>query len=1055
MSQSSRLLELACEKLYWPHPSQIWQPSGAGPKVYAKLTEEKIGKTIRREHSDATGAKVGILAANPEGDATEAPLAIVCEFPRPVSANTIREIHRLAWSFSRARSLIVVEPQQLRVWSCCEPPDRSKDPEPVAQISASSLSEQAAQSLQWLDLVSGQFFEDRSSRFQRNRAGDRMLLSNLKEVRRQLVNAGLEQEIIHDLIARVIFIQFLLQKKDSNGTPALNPGILQELYQTGILSAYYENLASILENFDDTYQLFRWLNNKFNGDLFPGKGSTPEEREIEWQAEISQVRRKPEYLELLAQFVSGNLDMKYQQLCLWPLYSFDVIPLDFISSIYEEFVSHTSGDEITHGKPNQGVYYTPEYLVDFILDGVLPWEEENWNLNILDPACGSGIFLVKAFQRLIYRWEKSHKREVKPEVLKSILENNIFGIDIDPEAVRVASFSLYLTMLDNIDPLDYWENEVQFPGLRGNHLIHADFFTEDIRGFRSKSDARTYDLIVGNAPWGKGTVTKQAKNWASKHSWKIANENISTLFVSKALVLAKEQGIISMIQPAGTLLFSQIGKTAKEIQERIFKETKVEEIVNLSALRFKLFPKAVSPACILTLCCTQPDNQVFPYICPKLTQTFEDNYRIIIEPQDIHLISPNEALHNPTVWSTLMWGGRRDLSLIQRLNQAMSLEKLKNLGIAKTRKGICRSKEKRKELVELRDRRILDKRRIKLFNHSFLSIRSSDLPLNEDLRVDERDGTDFSAFQIPQLIIKMSWQSNSKRFKAVAIEFPQGEKSGILCSKSYVSVHIPPEKALALEAAWLSFNSKLAVYYLFLSSGRFASYRHEVNPSDLIRVPIPELNNFSLDSVSTLEDVDRAIRQAFSFKESDWVLVEDLFNYTLPDFKGARSSPGRRPTQRISSNSAIEKNEPELSEYCKYFIRVIKAGFGQEKQVCATIFREPISSDCLPVRLVAIHLNHSVHEGVKIETIDSQLLIERLQRLNKVFLTQRPSQVGGIFYQRVARLYESIEWNGVKVPTIYLIKPDRIRYWTCSMALRDADEVTADIFVSANEINVT
>ena len=84
-------------------------------------------------------------------------------------------------------------------------------------------------------------------------------------------------------------------------------------------------------------------------------------------------------------------------MCLWPQYAFDVIPLEFISSIYETFVTkRASGD---------GIYYTPSYLVDFVLDRVLPWDGTDWDLKVIDPACGSGIFLVKAFQRLVHRWK--------------------------------------------------------------------------------------------------------------------------------------------------------------------------------------------------------------------------------------------------------------------------------------------------------------------------------------------------------------------------------------------------------------------------------------------------------------------------------------------------------------------------------------------------------------------------------------------------------------------------------------------------------------------------
>ena len=70
--------------------------------------------------------------------------------------------------------------------------------------------------------------------------------------------------------------------------------------------------------------------------------------------------------------------------CLWPIYSFDVIPLEFISSIYETFVTERAARD--------GIFYTPPHLVDFVLDQVLPWRGTDWNLKILDPACGSGCF---------------------------------------------------------------------------------------------------------------------------------------------------------------------------------------------------------------------------------------------------------------------------------------------------------------------------------------------------------------------------------------------------------------------------------------------------------------------------------------------------------------------------------------------------------------------------------------------------------------------------------------------------------------------------------------
>lgn len=1035
MSQTG-LLEIAHDNLYWPSPDQIWEPSGAGAKFYAELASEKIGQNLRRKCAEADGVKVGILAANPGGTDTEAPIAIVCEFPRPVSAETIRETYKLAWSFSRARSLITLEPNLLRIWSCCVDPEDPRSDVPIAEATSASLSEQAADTLHWVELVSGQFFQDNSDRFKKSGSADQMLLSNLKEVRRQLYEAGLhDYATIHDLLARIIFIQFLFQKRDSEGNPALNERILQSLYTERILSKVYRELPELLENFDDTYQLFRWLNIKFNGDLFPGKGEREEEQEAEWQAEIDKVRTEDNrYLNILAQFVEGDLEMQSGQRSLWRYYSFDVIPLDFISSIYEEFVSK---------KPGKGVHYTPEHIVDFVLDGVLPWNGEDWDLKILDPCCGSGIFLVKAFQRLIYRWEKAHNQKINPETLRYLLENNLFGIDVDEEAVRVASFSFYLTMLDSIDPLNYWEN-ARFPILRNRRLIPTDFFAENVEGFRTELDAGIYDLVIGNAPWGKNSIKLSAyatawekRTW-STGKWKAPYGNIGLLFLPKAAILTKPNARVVMMQPAMPILFNQ-SQPAKNFREQLFSKYEIEEVVNLSALRFGLFKDAISPTCIITLCVALPNDEPLIYICPKPSQTGEDDYRVVIEPQDINSIYRDEVESIPFVWTTLMWGGRRDLSLMNKLSRFKNFEQLVKQEVAEVRQGIVRGNRGRDQSIIL-NRRILDSKRFP--DETFLSLDAGELPINDDPATDSKASTDFSAFQTPQLIVKQGWQAATGRFQAAIVRPDFLSDQGIICSKSYVNIHVSEDNISLLEAACLSYNSKLAVYFLFLTSGRFASFIPEPNPEDILRVPIPELEASLLDNINNFEDVDKRVRQAFLFKDSEWVLIEDALDYTLPDFKGNSSSSGKLATRR--------DGEPDLTEYCKYFLKVIKAGFGIDKQACATIFQEPKESR-LPIRLVAIHLNSSTSEEIRVERIDSHVLLKRLKRLNELFIAQEDSNEGGILYQRVARIYDSI--SSSTVPTVYLIKPDRLRYWTRSSALRDADEVSADIMLGRTDVS--
>ncbi len=87
-------------------------------------------------------------------------------------------------------------------------------------------------------------------------------------------------------------------------------------------------------------------------------------------------------------------------------------------------------------------------------------------------------------------------------------------------------------MLDSIDPPEYWDNEVSFPILRERRLVCSDFFAEDKEGFRTDKDAETYDLVLGNAPWGENTLTPIASLWQkmpeNKDKWKDSYKNIAS-----------------------------------------------------------------------------------------------------------------------------------------------------------------------------------------------------------------------------------------------------------------------------------------------------------------------------------------------------------------------------------------------------------------------------------------------------------------------------------------------------------------------------------------------
>lgn len=1064
----SMLLEKACDWLGWPEPKVVLEPTGAGAAARAASIRQRIVGPLKRKFPGVI-IESGILTVEPNSAATSHPLAIVCQFPSGASADILDEVHRLAWNYSSTALLITLEPHQMMAWSCHQDPKQPENRRIVEKWSADDSTEdsttrqrQLRELLHWTSLITGEFLRKRPDQFRMEGRADKLLLKNLRHVRRTLRNAGLAPDICHDLLARVIFTQFLFHRQDSGGNAFFSKALLAKLCG-GTLRQHHADLASILKDKVETYALFRWLDGRFNGDLFPGKeDQTIADREAAWKVEEEAVQ--PEHLQHLADLVSGTIDTTDQQLLLWPHYSFDTIPLEFISSVYEEFL-HEERDA-------NKAYYTPSHLVDYVLDAVLPWDGDEWNLRILDPSCGSGIFLVKAFQRLIHRWRK---RFGEPRVsdLKPILASQIYGVDYNRDAVRVACFSLYLAMADAIDPKHYVTREKVFPRLRGTRLIAKDFFDEQTDGFRTIEDSGTFDLVLGNAPWGDGSAQEtsdvepqqlreeskgkkkqtakkpksitKAEAWAAKYQWPIANHDIGPLFMAKGLELVNDIGRVAMIQPAPPWLY-QRANPAIELRKKLFESFTVDEITNLAAVRHELFPEAIGPACVLVAGRGEPTpNASFYYFTPKPLRVSDVTTEIRIDPRDVSRVTHVEAANDDLIWPVLALGGQRDLRLIRFLQQKNNLAALELQKQVVTREGIILG-DQRKSLEEHEGKLFLSSPR---FPNESLFLQAHDLAPWSEPHVHSRDSIDFEPFKSPQLLIKQSYVTKLGRFRAALVQSNDSEW-GVICTQSYVSVHDLSADARHIRAACLAYNSVIATYFLFLTSSRIGHYITEVLAEEMLTVPLPN-DCPDISHLTTLSQVDDLARQAFGLTQADWTIIDDLIHVVLPDVLRKTPGPGRKATTRKLEVRPGEFNdEPELSAYCEIFIRVLKGTFGQDRRVAFTIYHES-DAERVAVRMVTLHLDAEGRDPLTYERMTTDGLFDELSRFHRDVLGKKVRSVNGagIGFQRVAFFFHAHQEKSGRVQNLTIIKPDEYRYWTRSQAMRDADELAAAIMKAA------
>jgi hypothetical protein len=208
-------------------------------------------------------------------------------------------------------------------------------------------------------------------------------------------------------------------------------------------------------------------------------------------------------------------------------------------------------------------------------------------------------------------------------------------------------------------------------------------------------------------------------------------------------------------------------------------------------------------------------------------------------------------------------------------------------------------------------------------------------------------------------------------------------------------------------------------------------------------LPLPPAQSGLLEGLeNSFKKIDSRVRELFQLDDVEWALVEDLCEFTLPDYQGDGNTLGYRPTNH-KLNTESSRAHPGMAEYCRYLMDVLRAGFGEDKKICATVFHEA-DGEHLPVRLVAIHLDWPGQKDVRSEALSNEALYQQLQDAADIARANgRNSETN--YAGSTLRAYSAVNMSGRKIPTVYLVKPDQQRFWTRSMALRDADAVAADI----------
>ena len=404
----------------------------------------------------------------------------------------------------------------------------------------------------------------------------------------------------------------------------------------------YAQLKSCLQNaeqYKELYRQFRIADDKYNSGLFHFKKEKDNSKEPD---------------NISGKLVIENKVIKSIISSLYPPnsdYLFNVLPVEILGSAYEQFLgkqitikgSRATIEEKPEVRKAGGVYYTPQYIVEYIVENTVgklcegKTPKEVSKLKIVDPACGSGSFLLGAYQYLLtwhsnYYTNNKHTGKQKEAVLtpdgslttaekKRILINNIYGVDIDRNAVEVTKLSLLLKCMEgettaSVNTQMTFFHERVLPSLEnniksGNSLIDIDFYDTELdfgeekkikpfnwqQGFPEAFKQGGFDAVIGNPPYiqsREGQLNEYEKNYYNQY-FKTTEYQINTfgLFIERGINILKENALLGFIIPNYWLST----KFNKRLRKFLFQDNHTLELINV----YRVFEGATVDTLLLTV----------------------------------------------------------------------------------------------------------------------------------------------------------------------------------------------------------------------------------------------------------------------------------------------------------------------------------------------------------------------------------------------------------------------------------------------------------------------
>jgi hypothetical protein len=947
-----------------------------------------------------------------------------------------RIIHKSLWNLAYAPYILVLLPDSLKVYT-------GFDFSSVPGVFDTGLLDVQPLRRSALRDILNEFSADsvdighiwRSSKYRSkidpSRRVDKKLLRNLQQLGEALKGVGqLSPDVAHALIGKYVYIKYLWDR-----------GVLTEewLNQKGVSkesvlgrSADVKGLASLIEALDE----------RFNGGVFPFDP-------------YGNSGLNDDHVNLTASVFMGDTLHSYpthiiRQLHLeFQAYDFRYIPVETLSAVYEQFIENPK---------EKGAIYTPEAVADYVLSEVNSFKPLTPETKVLDPACGSGIFLVLTYRRLIEQeLAKRSAERLPPSDVKALLAN-IYGVERELDACFVAEFSLILTLLHYIEPRELHKNEdFKFPYLHNTQIFHGDFFNKNISLWKG---GKQFDWIVGNPPWVRaGEKQLYAHDWIieNQDETPVGNLSLAEAFSWRVTDITAPGGIDGLLMPATSL----VNILSKEYRQAFFEKNKVFRITNFANWRDVLFPgRSALPPASLVYRKRGPQEEVSnvihygPFYINQTQSVQGEPWAITINKNEIQTIPYSEAIEGKTAtWKFALWGNDYDERTIERIRHIFPTtleeccyemgwgEHLPKQG-AELRDCDAKTEEELKYLEQLVGARRFDTEQFNLPPRLRYSIPKEALVKNKKFCVRVRGGEGSLRVNAgPHIILSKGW------------DFIIYSDKDFIIPPQQMGIAAPRRFSDHLRALSVYLSSSLVKYYLFFHVPEWGFYRHResVVVSEVRKIPTP---NFTAAQVRRLADlqrrlvakeksaiglftdsleimhqrlqseIDRIIYKLFKIPGDIASLINDFVQVRLPLDGGKASAqsvtkePSKEELEAYAATLCDELNEFAMNE----FYHTIKITKSPELVECIIEVTRKKPRD--PAKAYTI---------MEADLSIKELLSEIRENLGEQF-----SQWA--YIQKGLKLFEG--------PRIYIYKYPRLINWTKSQALNDAGEVIGDAISS-------